>query len=169
MTAYLGIKRDDARRLALKVGNYSLGGGGFQSRMMDEIRDKRGLSYGAYSYFLPMQQTGPFISSLSTKNEKVEEAFTVSKEVIDDFLKTGPTDKELELAKKNITGGFPLTIIPTRNWSVHWQQSVFILYPSIISIPILNGRCAGRKEVTRAMQSVLGAANRVTVIVGEGQ
>lgn len=170
MTAYLGIKRDDPRRLALKIGNYSLGGGGFQSRMMDEIRDKRGLSYGAYSYFLPMQETGPFISSLSTKNEKAEEAFTVSKEVIDDFLKTGPSDKELELAKKNITGGFPLTISSNKKLVSTLAAIGFYSLPvDYLDTYIDRVNALGRKEVTQAMQSVLSSANRVTVIVGEGQ
>ena len=170
MTAYLGIKRDDPRRLALKVGNYSLGGGGFQSRMMDEIRDKRGLSYGAYSYFLPMQETGPFISSLSTKNEKAEEAFTVSKEVIDDFLKTGPSDKELELAKKNITGGFPLTISSNKKLVSTLAAIGFYSLPvDYLDTYIDRVNALDRKEVTQAMQSVLSSANRVTVIVGEGQ
>ena len=170
MTAYLGIKRDDPRRLALKVGNYSLGGGGFQSRMMDEIRDKRGLSYGAYSYFLPMQETGPFISSLSTKNEKAEEAFTVSKEVIDGFLKTGPSDKELELAKKNITGGFPLTISSNKKLVSTLAAIGFYSLPvDYLDTYIDRVNALDRNEVTRAMQSVLSSANRVTVIVGEGQ
>ena len=170
MTAYLGIKRDDPRHLALKVGNYSLGGGGFQSRMMDEIRDKRGLSYGAYSYFLPMQQTGPFIASLSTKNEQVEEAYTVSKEVIDEYLKTGPTAKELELAKKNITGGFPLTIDSNKKLVSTLSAIGFYSLPvDYLDTYIDRVNALDHNEVTQAMQSVLGSASRVTVIVGEGQ
>lgn len=170
MTAYLGIKRDDPRHLALKVGNYSLGGGGLQSRMMDEIRGKRGLSYGAYSYFIPMQQNGPFIASLSTKNDTVEEAYSVSKEVIDSFLKTGPTEKELELAKKNITGGFPLTIDSSKKLVSTLAAIGFYSLPvDYLDTYIERVNALDRKEVTDAMQSVLGAANRVTVIVGAGQ
>ena len=80
---------------------------------MDEIREKRGLSYGTYSYFQPMQKTGPFIASLSTRNDQAIQAFTVSNEVIDDFLKTGPTEKEVELAKKNIIPHSSVNDIPT--------------------------------------------------------
>lgn len=170
MTAYLGIKRDDPRYLALKVGNYSLGGGGFQSRMMDEIRDKRGLSYGTYSYFLPMQQTGPFIASLATKNDQADKAYTVSKQLIDDFLKTGPTEKELELAKKNITGGFPLTIDSNKKLVSTLAAIGFYSLPiDYLDTYIERVNALDREQVTRAMQSVLSSANRVTVIVGAGQ
>jgi zinc protease len=138
--------------------------------MMDEIRDKRGLSYGAYSYFLPMQQTGPFIASLSTKNEQVEEAYTVSKEVIDEYLKTGPTAKELELAKKNITGGFPLTIDSNKKLVSTLSAIGFYSLPvDYLDTYIDRVNALDHNEVTQAMQSVLGSASRVTVIVGEGQ
>lgn len=169
MTGYLGIKRDDPRYLALKVGNYSLGGGGFQSRLMDEIRDKRGLSYGAYSYFLPMQQTGTFIAALATKNKKLEEALTVSKEVIDKFLKTGPTEKELTLAKKNITGGFPLTIDSNKKLVGTLASIGFYSLPvDYLDTYIDRVNALNRKTVTDALQSVLGSENPVTVIVGAG-
>ncbi len=168
-TAYLGVMRNDPRYLALKVGNYSLGGGGFQSRLMDEIRDKRGLSYGAYSYFQPMQQTGTFIAALATKNKKLEEALTVSKEVIDEFLKTGPTEKELLLAKKNITGGFPLTIDSNRKLVGTLASIGFYSLPvDYLDTFIDRVNALDRKTVTDAMQSVLGSKNRVTVIVGAG-
>ncbi len=168
-TAYLGIKRDDPRYLALKVGNYSLGGGGFQSRLMDEIRDKRGLSYGAYSYFQPMQQTGTFIAALATKNKKLEEALTVSNELIDEFLKTGPTEKELILAKKNITGGFPLTIDSNRKLVGTLASIGFYSLPvDYLDTYIDRVNALDRKTVADAMQSVLGSKKRVTVIVGAG-
>ena len=169
MTTYLGVKRDDPRNLALRVGNYSLGGGGFQSRLMDEIRDQRGLSYGAYSYFHPMQQTGTFTAALATKNEKLEEALTVSKQVIDDFLKTGPTEKELVLAKKNITGGFPLTIDSNRKLVGTLAAIGFYSLPlDYLDTYIDRVNALDRKTVTDAMQAVLGSKNRVTVIVGAG-
>lgn len=170
MTGYLGIKRNDPRYLALKVGNYSLGGGGFQSRMMDEIREKRGLSYGAYSYFLSMQQTGPFFASLATANDQAEEALSVSKVVIEEFLETGPTEKELELAKKNITGGFPLTIDSNKKLVQTLAAIGFYSLPDdYLDTYIDRVNALDRKEVTAAMQSVLGSKNHVTVIVGAGQ
>ena len=167
ISAYLGVKRDDTRSLALKVGNYSLGGGGFQSRMMDEIREKRGLSYGASSYFLPMQQTGPFIASLSTRNDQADEAFLVSREVIDEFIRKGPDEEELQLAKKNITGGFPLTIDSNKKLvSILAAIGFYSLPDDYLDTYINRVNALSKEDVAKAIQSTLGAKNSVTVIVG---
>ena len=137
---------------------------------LDEIREKRGLSYGTNSYFLPMQQTGPFIASLSTRNDQVDEAFMVSQEVIDGYLKSGPTDKELALAKKNITGGFPLTIDSNKKLVGTLAAIGFYSLPDdYLDTYIDRVNALDRKEITHALQSVLGSANRVTVIVGAGE
>lgn len=107
---------------------------------------------------------------MSTKNDTVEEAYSVSKEVIDSFLKTGPTEKELELAKKNITGGFPLTIDSNKKLVSTLASIGFYSLPvDYLDTYIDRVNALDRKEVTDAMQSVLGEANRVTVIVGAGQ
>ncbi|HBC55915.1 MAG TPA: peptidase M16, partial [Gammaproteobacteria bacterium] len=62
--AQLGMAMNDPDYFPLYVGNHVLGGGGFISRLMEEVRSKRGLSYSVYSYFQPMQQTGPFLVGL---------------------------------------------------------------------------------------------------------
>ncbi len=105
-----GMRRGDPDYFALYVGNHVLGGGGFISRIMDEVRDKRGLSYSAYSYFLPLREDGPFLLGLQTENGKAEEARTVLHDTLATFVAEGPTEKELAESKKNITGGFPLRI-----------------------------------------------------------
>lgn len=110
LLGHLGYRRGASDKFALYVGNYILGGGGFASRLTDEVREKRGLSYSAYSYFSPMRKTGPFVMGLQTKNSKADEALGVVRETLQQFLKKGPTEKELIAAKKNITGGFPLKI-----------------------------------------------------------
>lgn len=105
-----GIKRGDPDYFALYVGNHMLGGGGLISRISGEIREKRGLSYSAYSYFLPMFSKGPFIIGLQTRNEKKQEALDVIDELLRDYISEGPTEAELQASKQNITGGFPLRI-----------------------------------------------------------
>lgn len=105
-----GMKRQDPDYFSLYVGNYILGGGGLVSRVIDEIREQRGLAYSAYSYFLPMARKGPFQMGLQTRNEKADEALTVLRDTLKRFIEAGPTAKELEAAKKNITGGYPLRI-----------------------------------------------------------
>ena len=105
-----GMKRGDADYYNLYVGNHILGGSGFGSRIMEEIREKRGLAYSSYSYFLPMQVQGPFTMGLQTKNSKTTEALEILNKTLLDFIEKGPTKEELEHSKKNITGGFPLRV-----------------------------------------------------------
>ena len=105
-----GLYRGDADYFALYLGNHVLGGSGLVSRISDEVREKRGLSYSAYSYFIPMRKKGPFILGLQTRNESTTEALKVLKETLKKFVAQGPTEEELDMSKKNITGGFPLSI-----------------------------------------------------------
>ena len=105
-----GVKRGDADYFPLYVGNHILGGGGMVSRLFEEVREKRGLSYSAYSYFSPMRFKGPFIAGLQTKTDQSDEAITVVLENIKNYIKLGPTEEELISAKKNIIGGFPLRV-----------------------------------------------------------
>ncbi|MDD5056306.1 MAG: pitrilysin family protein [Sideroxydans sp.] len=105
-----GIARNDPDYFPLYVGNYILGGGGFVSRLMDEVREKRGMAYSVYSYFMPMQQPGAFQIGLQTKKEQADEALKLVREILATFVEKGVTEKELIAAKQNIIGGFPLRI-----------------------------------------------------------
>ncbi len=105
-----GVYRGDPDYFPLYMGNFILGGGGLVSRISEEVREKRGLSYSAYSYFSPMARSGPFTLGLQTKNAKREEAIQVLRNTLQDFLDKGPTDKEITAARKNITGGFPIRV-----------------------------------------------------------
>lgn len=104
------IKRGDDDFFALYVGNHILGGSGLVSRLSEEIREKRGLSYSTYSYFSPMRQRGPFQLGLQTRNDQAEEALKILKQTLVEFMQNGPSAEELEAAKKNITGGFALNL-----------------------------------------------------------
>lgn len=105
-----GMTRDDADYFPLYVGNHILGGSGFGSRIVNEIRESRGLAYSSYSYFIPMQRKGPFLLGLQTKNDQAQAALKVLQEVLNKFIAEGPSAEELQHAKKNITGGFPLRL-----------------------------------------------------------
>ncbi len=109
-----GLKRGDPDYFPLYVGNHVLGGGGMVSRLFEEIREKRGLSYSAYSYFSPMRVKGPFTAGLQTRSDQVDEALSVLMENINAYIETGPTEEELIASKKNITGGYPLRIDSNR-------------------------------------------------------
>jgi len=105
-----GIKRLDPDYFPLWLGNYVLGGGGFSSRLNEEIRQKRGFAYSAYSYFNPLAQEGPFQIGLQTKKDQAAEALKVARDTLVKFVADGPTQQEFEAAKQNIVGGFPLRI-----------------------------------------------------------
>ena len=110
LLGYPGIKRGDADYFPLYVGNYILGGGGFVSRLTEEVREKRGLVYSVYSYFMPMAQLGPFQIGLQTKKEQAGEALKLVNETVAKFIKDGVTEPELKAAKDNMIGGFPMRI-----------------------------------------------------------
>jgi zinc protease len=104
------LARGDSDYFPLTVGNYILGGGGFVSRLMREVREKRGLAYSAYSYFNPLAQPGPFQAGLQTQKEQADEALKVVRGTLAAFLRDGPSPQELKAAKDNLTGGFPLRL-----------------------------------------------------------
>lgn len=104
------LARGDPDFFALTVGNYILGGGGFVSRLTREVREKRGLAYSAYSYFIPMAQPGPFQIGLQTQKEQTGEALKVVRDTLAAYLRDGPTPAELKAAKDNLVGGFALRI-----------------------------------------------------------
>ena len=109
-----GMSRTDPDYFPLYVGNYVLGGGGFDSRLLEEVRQKRGYAYSAYSYFIPMVQPGPLQIGLQTRQEHTDDALKVARETVQKFVAQGPTQAELTQAKGNLVGGFPLRLDSNR-------------------------------------------------------
>jgi zinc protease len=105
-----GMARHDPDYFPLYVGNHVLGGSGLVSILGEEVRNKRGLSYSVYSYFAPMRTAGPFLMGAQTKNAQAVEAIQVMRDTLARFIAEGPAEDELQAAKQNITGGFPLRI-----------------------------------------------------------
>jgi len=104
------LKRGEKDYFPLYVGNYILGGGGFVSRLTEEVREKKGLVYSVYSYFKPLYVEGPLEIGLQTKKEQADEALSIVNSTIKKFIDEGPTEKELIAAKQNLVGGFPLRL-----------------------------------------------------------
>ncbi len=109
-----GYKRSDPDHFPIIVGNYVLGGGGFVSRLTNEVREKRGLSYSVYSYFSPGLHAGAFTVGLQTRPDQAAQAIQVARDVVARFVAEGPTATELQAAKDNLIGGFPLLIDSNR-------------------------------------------------------
>ena len=104
------ITRSNPDYFPLIVGNYILGGGGFVSRLMSEVREKRGLAYSVFSYFAPGKDTGIFQAGLQTKGDQATLALEVMNSTIANFIANGATPFELQAAKANLVNGFPLRI-----------------------------------------------------------
>ena len=83
------MSRNDPDYFPLFVGNYILGGGGFASRLTEEVREKRGLAYSVYSHFMPLAQPGPFQIGLQTKREQADEALEITRATLRRFVDMG--------------------------------------------------------------------------------
>jgi zinc protease len=104
------MTRNSPDYFPLIVGNYILGGGGFVSRLMSEVREKRGLAYSVFSYFAPGKDTGIFQAGLQTKSDQAALALEVMSSTMANFITSGATTSELQAAKANLINGFPLRI-----------------------------------------------------------
>ncbi len=162
-----GIKRLDPDYFPLWLGNYVLGGGGFSSRLNDEIRQKRGFAYSAYSYFNPLAQQGPFQIGLQTKKDQAEEALAVARDTLAKFVNNGPTQEEFEAAKQNIVGGFPLRIDSNRKILEYLSLIGFYrLPPSYLEDFPAKIEAVTLAEVKDAWRRRIDPARMVTVVVG---
>jgi zinc protease len=109
-----GVPRDDPDYYAIQVMSYILGGGGFSSRLMESIRNQRGLAYSVYSMFYSEKHVGTFQVTMQTKNENAGEAIRIAKEEISRIREQGVSEEELTAAKNYLTGSFPLRLDTNR-------------------------------------------------------
>ena len=162
-----GFQRSDPDFLALLVGNHILGGGGFVSRLTNEVREKRGLSYSVYSHFSPGLNAGAFAIGLQTRPDQAAQAVQVARDVVARFVADGPTAAELRAAKDNLIGGFALRIDSNKkllgnvvniathglplDYLEHWTERVQALTAA---------------DIRAAMQRKLQPERMVTVVLG---
>ena len=162
-----GIRFDDPDYFAAVLLNEILGGGRFSARLMTEVREKRGLTYGVSSDFSPGLDRGAFVIGLQTRPDQAAEALKVSQDVLRKFIAEGPTEKELKAAKDNLIGGFALRIDSNRKllgnvsniaWNglpldylEHWTDRVQAL---------------STKDVKEAMQRMVQPERMVTITLG---
>lgn len=162
-----GYRRSDPAFFALLVGNHILGGGSFTSRLMTEVREKRGLSYSVYSSFAPGLAAGAFTIGLQTRPDQADEAVRVARQVLADFVAKGPTEAELQAAKDNLIGGFPLRLDSNRKLLGNVANIAWYGLP-LDYLEHWTDRIAAvtTAEITAAFQRVLQPDRMVTVIVG---
>ncbi|VAX01561.1 FIG015287: Zinc protease [hydrothermal vent metagenome] len=166
----VGLKRGDKDYYALYVGNHILGGSGFSSRIVNEIREKRGLAYSSYSYFVPMRVNGPFIIGMQTKNEQTQEALKILNEVLVKFITEGPTAAELEHSKLNIAGGFPLRIDSNKEIVEYLAMIGFYDLPlDYLGTFVDNINTLTLEQIKDAFQRRVDPSKLLTIIVGDSK
>ncbi len=106
----LDVKANNKNNYLAKIASFILGGSGFGSRLMDTIRVQKGLAYSAYGYFSINKSYSYFTGYLQTKNKNADETISLVKQVVDNFVSGGVTQKELQSAKDFLTGSEPLRL-----------------------------------------------------------
>ena len=162
-----GVTRADPDYFALTVGNYVLGGGGFVSRLTNEVREKRGLTYSVYSYFAPGIHAGAFTVGLQTRSDQAAAALQVARDVVARFVADGPTETELRAAKDNLVGGFALRIDTNRKL----LDNVASIAAHRLPLDYLDGWTQQVEQVTvaqvrAAFERKLQPATMATVVLG---
>jgi zinc protease len=166
----LGMARHDPDYFPLLVGNHVLGSSGLVSLLGEEVRNKRGLSYSVYSGLVPMRQTGPFLAVAQTKNSQTADAIAVMRQTIADFVADGPTDQQLDEAKRNLTGGFALRI--ASNGQIVEQLAVigFYDYPlDWLNTYVAKVDTVTAEQVRDAFRRRIDPERLIAVVVGGGQ
>ena len=163
-----GLKRDDPDWYAAYVLNYVLGGGGFSSRLNEEVREKRGLAYSVYSYLYPLDHAAIHLGGVGTQNQRVEEALKVIKEQIARAGEAGITVDELANAKTFLNGSFPLRLtssgriarllraIQRENLGLDYLERRAVLINSVTL-----------EDIRRVAKRLLRPENLLIVVVGQ--
>lgn len=165
----IGVSRDDPDYYSLYLGNHVLGGNGLVSELAEEVRQKQGLSYSVGSFFTPMRQAGPFTINLQTRVDQAPAAVRAVESTLKDFVANGPKPDELEMARRNITGGFALRIDSNRELVQYLAAIGFYRLP-LDYLQTFTGRieALSLEQVKAAFQRRIDPARQLTVIVGGG-
>jgi zinc protease len=163
-----GISRQDPDFMPAYVLNYIIGGGGFSSRLMEEVREKRGLAYSVYSNLYPYQHGAVFIGNVATKNEAVGQSLTVIQDELKRLADEGPSADELESAKAYLTGAYALRFESSTSIG---SQLLWIQIENL-GIDYVGKRNALVEAVTlddikRVAKRMLTAGSMITTIVGK--
>lgn len=164
-----GMKRNDEDFFSLFVANHPFGGSGFASRLVEVIREQRGLAYSVGSYFSPMRQRGPFLMSLQTRTDQTDEALSLLRSELDKYVAEGPGKEELEASISNITGSFPLDLDSNSKLLGFLAMIGFYDLPhDYLDTYLDNIRKVDRDDVREVLKRRIDVDNMVTVIVGNG-
>jgi len=163
-----GIPRKDPDFIPAFVMNHILGGGGFSSRLMEEVREKRGLAYSVYSYLQPYQHTAIFAGGVATKNEEIGQSLEVIRAELERMAKDGPTQEELDNAKSYLIGSYPLRFDTNAKIA---NQLLGIMQDGLGKdyVEKRNSliQAMTLEDVKRAAKRILVTDNLITTVVGQ--
>lgn len=164
----IGVRRNDPDYYAAYVMNYILGGGGFNSRLTVEVREKRGLAYSVYSYLIPLREAGIWQGGVGTKNEQAGESLRIIKAELDRMRNEGVSADELANAKTFLNGSFPLQL--SSNAAIAGTLVSMQLYH--LGADFLDKRAdfinaVTLEDVRRVAKRLLDPANMLVVVVGK--
>lgn len=164
----LGLSKEDPDQYAVRVLNYILGGGGFNSRMMREIRSNRGLAYSAYSYFqVGRRLPGPFVAGTETKNISVLPAIRLTREIMNDLRTRPVTEEELQLAKESQINSFVFGFENTHSVVSQQMSLDFFDYPADYLVNYRDKIAAVTvADVQRVAQEFIDPSRQQIVLVG---
>jgi len=165
-----GLKRKDPAFYPAYVANYILGGGSFASRLFDEIREKRGLAYSAYSYLAPYDYTALWAGGAATANERVKETIDVVKAEWKRMAEKGVTRQELEDAKTYLTGSYHLRF----SSSAAIASMLVAIQQDDLGIDFLDKRNAlveavTLEQVNQVVKRLLDPQKLIIVVAGQPQ
>ena len=164
-----GMRRNDEDFFKLYVANHPFGGSGFSSRLVETIREERGLAYSVSSYFSPMRERGPFMMSLQTRADQTDEALQLLRSELDKYVAKGPDKDELEDSISNITGSFPLSLDSNSKILGFLAMIAFYDLPEdYLETYIDNIRKVDRSDIREVLKNRIDVDHMVTVIVGNG-
>lgn len=163
-----GMKRGDKDYFSLYMANHPFGGSGFASRLVETIREDRGLAYSVYSYFLPMRENGPFIMGVQTRADQAEQTLALMQSELEKYLAEGPDVEELSDSISNVVGSFPLNLDSNGKLMGYLAMIGFYNLPNdYLQTFIENVKSVSADRAKKAMNSRIKADKLVTVIVGD--
>ncbi len=164
----LGVKRGTPDWYALSLGNEILGAGGFSSRLNQVIRQDNGLAYSVYSHFIPMATQGPFLINLQTRNDQTTKALELLNQTLRTFVEEGPTEQELEDAKRHLLGSFPLQTASNSNIVDYLGMVGFYDLPlNYLAEYPKKIAAVSLKDIKTAFKRVVDPGKLLTITVGQ--
>ena len=165
--AQLAIGFNDPDYFPLYVGNHILGGSGFGSRLLEEVRVKRGYAYSAWSYFVPQRMRGPFIVGFQTRTDQAGDALALARRLIAEYIEHGPNADELKLSKQHIKGSFPLRVSSNAQIS-NWIRRIITEKLELDYTHTFTEKAerVSREQIIAAFKRHIHSEQMIAVIVG---